>query len=142
MSAHINDDIVIACADLVGRAGASGFDMGFVRDDVPVEQAGWYATAYYQGARIMVEEQPSPTAAAIALAQRLLRGAACRCGKVVSLSDGQPGCRWRLAGPRWEPGCDAPPLTVSGGRGDLGAIRAAAMNRQQRRAADKRKGRR
>lgn len=132
-TAALNGDAVEACADLVGRAGASGFQIGYLHDDVPIEDAGWYAHAQYRGARIMVEGRRSPSEAALALAERLLRGAACRCGKTVTLTDNSNGCRWRLAGKRWEPGCDAPPVRVDGQRGDL-----AAMNRAMRRAAAKR----
>ena len=45
----IESDAVIACADLVGRTGAKEFQVGYLHDDVPVEQAGWYAHAQYQG---------------------------------------------------------------------------------------------
>lgn len=139
----MNEDAVLACADLVGHAGASEFEIGYLHDDVPVEEAGWYAVAKYRGARITAEDHRSPTTAAMALAERLLAGATCRCLRLVSLSDGVDGCRWRLAGQRWEPGCDAPPLNVKGGRGDHAAIERAlaeAGNRAQRRAA--RKGKR
>ena len=139
----MNDDVVVACADLVGRAGASGFEIGYLHDDVPIEEAGWYAYAQYRGARIMVEDHRSPTGAALALAERLLRGAMCRCHRLVTLSDSGDGCRWRLAGRRWEPGCDAPPLTVQGARGDHQAMHQAftePANRAERRR--KSKGRR
>lgn len=123
--------MVKACAHLVGRAGASGFEIGYVHDDVPVEEAGWYAVAFYQGARITADDHKSPALAAYALAVRLLTGAQCRCGKPVVLG-GDKGCRWKLTGDRWEPGCAAPPITVTGGtRGDYEAI-SAAMNRAQR----------
>lgn len=129
----------MACADLVGRAGASGFEIGYVHDDVPVEQAGWYAVAFYRGARLTAADHPSPSLAATALAERILRGGACRCGRTVVLS-GDEGCRWRLMGPRWEPGCDVPPIDVKGGRrGDLAAMAAAMQNRAARRAANRRR---
>lgn len=124
-------DQVIACADLVGRAGARKFEIGYLHDDVPPEQAGWYAHAVYRGARITVEDQPGPAAAATALAERLLTGARCRCGRLVKLrvygalafhktrlADGsqwtisdaaQAGqCQWRRHKDRWEPSCPAP----------------------------------
>lgn len=139
MTAYMNDDIVIACAKLVGRAGASGFEIGFMRDNVPVDEAGWYAVAFYQGTRITVDEQRSPTGAALALAERLLSGATCRCLQLVTLSDGQPGCRWRLVGDEWKPGCDAPPIAIDGPPGDYAAIeRALHGNRAQRRAEKRR----
>lgn len=129
----LNDDMVDACAHLVGRSGATKFEIGYLHEGVPVEEAGWYATAFYKGVRISCDDQTSPTLAALGLAERLLRGATCRCGRLVSLSDGVDGCRWRLNGPRWEPGCDAPPLKLPPEAvGD-----PKAMNRLARRAAAK-----
>lgn len=134
----MNEDAVIACADLAGRAGAQGFEIGHVRDDVPVAEAGWYAVAVYRGARLMADEHPSPSLAATALAERLLRDAACRCGRRVVLS-GRAGCRWRLMGPRWEPSCTAPPITIAEGQRGDGAALTAAM--EARRRAARRGGR-
>lgn len=142
----MNEDLVIACADLAGRAGASGFEIGYAGDEHgPVEEARWYAVATYQGARLIADEHQSPSAAALALAERLLSGARCRCTQTVTLSDEGPGCRWRLVGRRWEPGCDAAPVTVPGGRrGDTAAIERAMSqvppggNRAARRAAKRR----
>lgn len=137
MNPHVNDDILAACIDLVERTGSTGFEIGYLHDDVPIEQAAWWAHAAYQGARIAVENQTSPTNAALALAQRLLNGATCRCGKLVTLSDTTPGCRWRLIGQRWEPGCTAPAVRVYGRRGDLNAAQAAVNQRTNR--AERRK---
>ena len=141
MTEYMNDDIVRACVDLTDRAGASGFEIGYLHDGVPVEEAGWYAYAQYRGTRITVEDHRSPTGAALALAERLLQGAQCRCQQPVTLSDGVEGCRWRLLGARWEPGCDAPPVHIAGGRGDLGAMQRSMSevgNRAARRAARRR----
>lgn len=138
----LNEDAIKACADLVGRAGASGFEIGYMRDDVPVEDAQWYAFASYQGARIMAQDHRSPSAAALALAERLLSGAMCRCRQPVSLSESVLGCRWQLKGPRWEPGCAIEPVRVDAARGDLAAIQAALrqpLNRRDRRRAEKRR---
>lgn len=129
--ADMSSDMVLACAALVGRAGAKGFELGYLHDDVPVDEAGWYAQALYNGARITVQDHRSPDGAALALAQRLLSGAACRCGRLVTLNDEAAGCRWQLMGQSWEPSCDAPSIVIpAGGRGDLGAIQAA-VNRAQ-----------
>lgn len=118
-----------ACLELVGRTGARNLEIGYLHDDVPVEQAGWYAHAQYRGARITIENRHGPSQALEALARRLLTGAKCNgCGKLVALSsdgaafypdghliDGTPWdegqiraagqCRWVLAGTRWEMGC-------------------------------------
>lgn len=127
MTSGVDQDAVVAAADLVGRTGATGFEIGYLHDDVPNEEAGWYASAQYRGARI-IEESSGPTEAAEALARRLLTGARCKCGKLVALSDsgavayddvtmadgtkwtvdkaraaGQ--CRWRRMGARWQQGC-------------------------------------
>lgn len=126
---------VVACADLVGRAGARAFEIGYLNDVPP---HAWYANAMYQGARIQVENHDSAAAAATALAEKLLTGAKCRCGRLVSLRDdgavvfrkatmvdgskwsakeaaaaGQ--CRWRLAGDRWQPSCPEPAGRRRGG---------------------------
>lgn len=140
MSLHINDDVVTACADLVGRAGASGFEIGYLHDDVPAEDAGWYAHAQFQGARITAADHRSPTGAALALAERLLSGATCRCRRPVTLSDRMDGCRWQLVGQRWEPGCDVAPVKVDAPRGDYAAMRRALdqpLNRADRRKLKK-----
>jgi hypothetical protein len=145
---YINADVVMACADLASRTGASGFEIGHVHDDVPIEEAGWYAHVNFRGARIIVENLRGPDEAALALAQRLLTGATCRCLKPVSLGVLQRGCRWKLVGERWESGCDAPPIKLAPGTkaGDYGEIQRAlanvAGNRMARRAAKKgRRGR-
>jgi hypothetical protein len=138
---NMNSDVIVACADLVGRTGASDFEIGYVHDNVPVEEAGWYAHVKFRGVRIMVDDHRSPSAAALALAEKILTGGACRCGQTVTLSDDKPGCRWRLMGKRWEPGCDVEPIHVKGDPGDRAAMVKAyheqVGNRAQRRAAKK-----
>lgn len=129
MSAPVFDeDAVVACVDLVGRTGATGFEIGYLHDDVPSEEAGWYAHAQLRGARITEQDHRGPTEAADALARRILTGARCKCGRLVALSDSgavafedvtmadgtkwtaeearQAGqCRWRRQGNRWVMGC-------------------------------------
>lgn len=139
----LHGDAVIACADLVGRAGAREFQIGWDCPHTPNEPADhncpdvtWYATAVYQGARVMIDRHSSPSTVALALSERLLNGAMCRCRKFVTLTDGRPGCRWQLIGQRWEPGCDAAPVYIGeGNRGNLEAIHGAIGNRAERRAA-------
>jgi hypothetical protein len=126
---NLDEDAVLACIDLVGRTGATGFELGYLHDDVPVEEAGWYAHAQFEGARISVEDHRGPTEVAEALARRILAGARCRCGRLVALSgsgavaydatmaDGSRWtkkqardagqCRWTRQGARWEMGCGA-----------------------------------
>jgi hypothetical protein len=101
-----DQDALIAGVDLMGRSGARNIEIGYLHDDVPIEEAGWYAQASYNGARLIAEDKPGPVEAVEALARKMLRGARCRrCGKMVELSDGGTGCRWRREGPGWVPGC-------------------------------------
>jgi hypothetical protein len=126
----IDQDAVIACADLAGRTGAREFVVGYLHEDVPAEQAGWYAEVTYQGVKIICDDYPGPDQACDALARRLLHGARCtHCHGLVTLSDQGavapgvahmidgstytsedaatwPQCRWRRMGDRWVRGCE------------------------------------
>lgn len=68
---------VVAAADLAARSGAKDFEVGYLDDTDHCQDARWYANCTYRGARIGVDEQPSPWHAAEGLAQRLLDGAQC-----------------------------------------------------------------
>ncbi len=121
-------EALMAATELVGRTGAREFTLGYVHDDVPVDQAAWYAFASYRGARITEENHAGPVQAAEALARRLLTGAKCKCGKLVALSgDGAVAfrnprmsdgsefpveearraglCRWKREGEHWVSAC-------------------------------------
>jgi hypothetical protein len=123
-----NKDAVGACADLVGRTGATSFECGYLHEGVPVAEAGWYATAVFKGAKITAEDKASPAEACDALAARLLSGGQCQhCRKLVTLNaagamardvtliDGRKWtaaeqakaglCHWMRTGTRWERGC-------------------------------------
>jgi len=129
----MDDDALIAAADLVGRTGARGLEIGHLHDDVPAEEAGWYAHAQFRGARITEEDHRGPTEAAEALARRLLTGSMCtHCHGLIALSDegatvypgslrtdgsvwtaeevekirDRPQCRYRRMGNRWVRGCE------------------------------------
>lgn len=126
-------DVFKAAENLVGRTGAKNLTFGYLHDDVPMEEMGWYAKAQYPGAVIMVENQPSPDEALVALCERVLTGAQCqRCGGLVQLRDDgamaypdapRPDgtrwtkeeiesagmCRWQREGPQWDPSCTLPP---------------------------------
>lgn len=126
-----DENAIKALADLAGRCGGRELQIGWLHDDVPVDQMAWYAHIQFRGARLTVDNQPGPAHACRGLAERILTGARCRCGKLVALSDdgamaypsatlidgtkwtrdqaaaaGQ--CRWRLIGARWEPSCPEP----------------------------------
>lgn len=129
MTFVMDDDVILATADLVRRTGARQFEAGYLHDDVPIEEAGWYAAAILKGTKIIEENHRGPVEACEALARRILTGATCRCGKLVALSDKgavvYPGaqmmdgttmtkerarrigqCRWQRLGPRWVKGCE------------------------------------
>ena len=124
-AAGLDEDAFHAAADLVGRTGATSFQIGYLNDEPPMQ---WYAHAQYKGARITAENHADPVQAAEALARRLLSGGKCiKCGGVITLSsvavacesatltDGTawsvtntasaPRCRWTRMGKRWEAGC-------------------------------------
>lgn len=128
-----DDDAVQAAADLVGRSGARELEIGYLHDDVPSEQAGWYAKVTYRGSRLIEEDHRGPVEACEALARRILLGAKCaHCGGLVALSDdgavafaqahmadgttwtakqamATKQCRWRRHGNRWVRGCETAP---------------------------------
>lgn len=106
------DDRLVAAVDLAGRAGARGIEFGYLHDDVPVSEAGWWAQAMWQGARLIVDDQPSPADAAEALAIRILAGARCaHCRRPVALGDtvALSYCQWVRDGRRWVRGCEGEP---------------------------------
>jgi hypothetical protein len=69
-----DEQAVTACMEVVGRTGATDFQIGYLEDSL----ADWYAHAQYRGARITVEGHASPVAACNALVERLLNGAQCQ----------------------------------------------------------------
>ncbi len=124
------DDVLFAALDLVGRTGARELQIGYLHDDVPVDQAGWFATVLYRGVKVIEQDHRGPVEAAEALARRLMTGGQCRCGALVALSDagafaygsarlldGTPWdaetaaaagqCRWTREGRRWYGACGA-----------------------------------
>lgn len=126
------NDQAAAALDVVGRTGARQLDIGYLHDNVPPEDAAWYAKVTYQGARVVEENHASPAAALEALAVKLLTGGMCNhCKGLVALSraggvfypdtphpDGsvlteaqaraRPLCHWRRVGQRWVRGCERP----------------------------------
>ena len=135
---NLDDDALVAAADLVGRTGAKGFEIGYLHDDGPIEEAAWYAHAQYEGTRVTEENHRGPVEAAEALARRLLEGGKCtKCGGLVALSsrgaviypsamltDGTRWdektaqsvrqCRWTRMGNHWVAGCQRTDRTSTG----------------------------
>lgn len=131
---ELDEDVLLATVELVGRTGAKNFEIGWLNDpgEPSYEAHGpqWWCKAQYRGERLFVEGFDRPDDACQALAERLLHGAKCNhCGALVALSDdgafafqtahlvdgttwtaeqasaaGQ--CRWRREGPHWKRGCE------------------------------------
>lgn len=130
-----DENALLATADLLPRCGAVEFDFGCLHEDVPPEDAGWWAYAEFPGGeRIRVENQRDPIEAFKALAARILDGGMCTtCKRLVTTSDEgirvratinildgskmsqedaaahvrrNGACHWRRDGKRWYKGCD------------------------------------
>lgn len=103
------DDRAVAAIELIGRTGARDVEIGFLHDDVPSDQADWWASANYRGAKVHVEHKRSPGHALDSLLARLLDGATCRwCGRQVTnrkTGNGPRYCRYVLQGDRYVRGC-------------------------------------
>lgn len=113
MTELYDEDALVAAVDVIGRANAKDFEVGYLDDDVPADQARWWAAARWQGVRVHVENHRGPSEAAEALAKKLLHGGACvHCGGRIHLG-GAPRalrrhgrvCAWKRQGRRWERGC-------------------------------------
>jgi hypothetical protein len=77
--------------DLVGRCGARMLEFGYLHEDVPVAEAGWWAQARYCGVRVTTEHHVGPVEAVEALAVKLLEGGCCNhCKGRVTLGAGDP----------------------------------------------------
>lgn len=155
----MSNDRFDAAVMLVGNSGARSLEIGYLYDDVPSEQAAWWATATYRGAKLNVENEAGPAEAVEALAKRLLTGARCQwCQGLVALStDGAvayPGsvmadgsrmpdrptdlaalgqCLWRRNSARWEPGCLHGASTAPGAPKDRAARRRLAREYERTR---------
>lgn len=134
-------DPVTAAVALADRCGAAGFEMDCADVD-NLQRPDWWATVQFKGVKLMTSGHKTAAGCAIDLAERLLSVAFCRCGERVALADGPDGCRWRLNGARWVSSCDAPPVPVTGNRGDLAAMGKAlqpVVNRAARRREERRR---
>lgn len=104
----LNDDRLVAAVSLVGRTGASDFEIGYLRDDVPIHEAEWWAKANYQGTRVYVQNRAGPVQAAEALARKVANGGLCTgCAKIIKVGRGPASkCVWTRVGDDYLRGCD------------------------------------
>lgn len=118
MTAELDDARLRAGLELVGRAAARSLELGWTDDEGP-RPGEWYASAFYRGARVTVEQQAGPAEAVEALAFKLMEGGTCvHCGRATTVpgftyADGRAACEFRRDGEHWVRGCDgshgAPP---------------------------------
>lgn len=101
---------LIEAIELIGRCGASEFEVGYLVDDPPPGTANWYASAKFRKGTLVTEPRMTPGDAAETLASILRKDAKCAwCGRPISWGDrparGAKVCWWRKIGGRWERGC-------------------------------------
>lgn len=140
-----DEERLLAAIEGIGRAAANALELGWTHDDGP-RPGEWYASASYKGARVIVEDQHGPDAAAENLFLRVACGGQCvHCGATITArsngltltisghpvldedaleENGTAGlCIWERNGAHWLRGCD----------GGYGPLAAPGPNRAQRR---------
>ena len=129
---ELDQDRLLAAVEMVQRAAARSIELGWT-DDAGPKPGDWYAMAVYKGARVIVEKQEGPEAAAEALAFKLMEGGECvHCGRLITipgvkLRGGAPSCEYRREGAHWLRGCD----------GDHEAVPDEKLDRAARRRRDR-----
>lgn len=102
------DDVLVALGLVCERVGALGMEIAYLHDGVPMEEAGWYASAHLRGTRIIAENMVGPIEAAEELIFQILQGGQCfGCRKVavVDFTRKVPTQHFgdRTHDPAWEP---------------------------------------
>lgn len=110
---QLHEPQLLAAIEVVGRANASDFEVGYLEDADDPTVMRWWATARWRGTRVTVEGHRTPGLAAEALARRLLEGGTCtHCGRRIALTLHRPKgsarkklCAWRRVDLTWVRGC-------------------------------------
>lgn len=104
-------DVVDALRELCKDTGVTNLSMYYSgpRDQV-AGTPEWGCAAILSGELVTVEGRHSPSEAALAMAEQLLRDSVCTlCNRRVALMPGphltEPHCAWKLIGAKWTPGC-------------------------------------
>lgn len=107
MSYDFDEQALFASVNLIGRSGAKEFQFGWLDDDVPIEEARWWAKARWGGEILTEENHVGPVEAADALARRVMDGGMCvHCQRKISLGQAQPDvCVWHREDDQWVRGC-------------------------------------
>lgn len=112
--AWLDQDALLAAVDVINRAGALEFEVGYLDDTAEAQDARWWASARWNGTKVLVENHTDPGAAAEALARKLLEGGQCtHCAGTITLSPANRAmrranpqlCPWTRQGLRWVRGC-------------------------------------
>lgn len=86
----VDNERLTAAIELIGRCAANALELGWT-DDTGPRPGEWFASARYRGARVTVEDQEGPEAAAEALALKLVAGGRCvMCGRTTTASSIDP----------------------------------------------------
>lgn len=110
-----DEDRMVAAVECIGRGGATELEFGFLEDDVPMDQARWWARARWRGHQVSSDEHRAPWLAMEALMVEVIdRGQCGACGRTVALASTAPApgarggtvCRWYREGRHWLRGCD------------------------------------
>lgn len=110
---QLNEPVLLAAIEVLGRANAQEFEVGYLDDTDDWRDARWWATVRWRGTRVTVENHRGPSEAADALARRILNGGTCtHCGKTIRLTTSRPKgsarkklCAWRRVDHLWVRGC-------------------------------------
>lgn len=102
----------------------------------------WSCTAMVDDEKVVIENRHSPSEAALAMAEELLRYSECAlCGHPVAILPGPhlpgPHCAWKLLGSQWTPGCLIESTTESLMAASLPAVSDDEFDAISRWAADR-----
>ena len=111
---ELPENALLAAIEVIGRSGATQFEVGYLDHTAQSADARWWASAHWNGTRVQVEDHTSPYAAADALARQLLNGGGCtHCGGTITLGPTSRKkrragklCAWTRQGRRWVRGCE------------------------------------
>lgn len=101
-------DVVTALQELCRACGATAMHLGYLGEPgEPATGPGWMAEVVVDDRQVVISGRYSPSEAALAMAEELLRTARCTCDRrVVLMPHGEEDeCHWRLIGPEWVQGC-------------------------------------
>lgn len=104
-------DVVDALRELCKDTGVTELNVYYSGpSDRVADTPEWGCAAVLSGEKVTVEGRHSPSEAALAMAEQLLRNSVCAlCERPVALMPGphlpEPYCAWKLIGAEWTPGC-------------------------------------